>query len=823
MPPTHITARAPFQGLPQMATGSNTPLPQMLSGPPSTVQIGHSNVSQPISACVQSSSALGPPRVSAVERPSFPYFKTDDPQEFAMLNMALRNLLPAEETEQYKYHILLDHLKLDAARHLALAYAHDPQPYTTALKALQRKYGQPQHLVLREIAFIQSLPAIHSGDSTGFSQFALRVQALVGMLQSWGQNEGANELACASHVHQLLSKLPANHVSNFARHARAVRPDVPYNLVDFAKWLEEEAECQSLVVQVSDQSKGATKFQSRDGRPLKSLSSTATFLQGINQEGNGKPYGIVNQSNNSNSKQLVEPQNFCAFCGRTHHLNQCPEFLQFDVNAKRKWILDNNRCWRCGRKHHSSNCNLRRDCPSCKECHLAVLHEVNAYKPDSGIFYLSKPSGLNSVLLKVVKVILSAQGKTLETYAILDDGSEKTMLLSPAAEMLGLNGAAECLKVRTIRQGIEEIDGANVTFSVSPATLKQKKYQIKAAFTAKMLDLPEQTYPIHSLQRCYQHIKDIPLEEFHQVKPLLLIGADHPHLLCSTERVVLGPPGSPAALHTRLGWVLQGPIPLVQKTSSVSQCHFLASSSMDPLQMDVEKMWHMNVIPYVQMSNNTHRSRQDQEALECLEKRTERVEVNGMTRSSTLLLCAKHAPKEFHTSGESSQDAAPEESSQDAAPEESSQDAAPEESSQDAAPEESSQDAAPEESSQDAAPEESPLVLYLKNLITKVLMQILILSYIGNGGIAKLSLTDFGQALLETISTWFTDSPKVEGGWKSLFCVPAVGMVVDLQLPRGLWPIGTVTKVLPSSDGIVRVVNVLIDFKHYVRLVNHFK
>lgn len=68
------------------------------------------------------------------------------------------------------------------------------------------------------------------------------VQALVGMLQSWSQDEGAKELACTSHVHQLLSKLPAHHVSSFARHARTVNLNVSYNLVDFAKWLEKEAD-----------------------------------------------------------------------------------------------------------------------------------------------------------------------------------------------------------------------------------------------------------------------------------------------------------------------------------------------------------------------------------------------------------------------------------------------------------------------------------------------------------------------------------------------------------------------------------------------------
>lgn len=39
-----------------------------------------------------------------------------------------------------------------------------------------------------------------------------------GMLQSLGQ-EGAVELACVSHVQCLLSKLPAELVVNYARHA----------------------------------------------------------------------------------------------------------------------------------------------------------------------------------------------------------------------------------------------------------------------------------------------------------------------------------------------------------------------------------------------------------------------------------------------------------------------------------------------------------------------------------------------------------------------------------------------------------------------------
>ncbi|XP_056090713.1 uncharacterized protein LOC130070364 [Rhinichthys klamathensis goyatoka] len=112
---------------------------------------------------------------SRVQGPSFPFLVNDDPQEFAMLQLDLANLLSPHEPEHYKFHILLDHLKFSPARDLALAYANDPRPYGMALFALQQKYGQPHQLVLREIKAILALPRVRPGDSRAFSSFALKV------------------------------------------------------------------------------------------------------------------------------------------------------------------------------------------------------------------------------------------------------------------------------------------------------------------------------------------------------------------------------------------------------------------------------------------------------------------------------------------------------------------------------------------------------------------------------------------------------------------------------------------------------------------------
>lgn len=97
-----------------------------------------------------------------------PYFDSGRESDFALLKMALDNLLNSHRhlNEQYKYQVLLGHLKLPSALQLAKAYMHDPRPYTRAMQALQVKYGQSRQLVQSELGAILNAPAL--GDSEAF-------------------------------------------------------------------------------------------------------------------------------------------------------------------------------------------------------------------------------------------------------------------------------------------------------------------------------------------------------------------------------------------------------------------------------------------------------------------------------------------------------------------------------------------------------------------------------------------------------------------------------------------------------------------------------
>lgn len=156
-----------------------------------------------------------------------------------------------------------------------------------------------------------NLSKLARGDAEGFQNFAVRVRSLVGMLQTFKTPEVAAELACASHVQRLLSKLPVELVSNFARHAWLVSPNAHYDLVGFSAWLEGEAECQAVVAQTNNLQISVPQPHSRD-MGQKSKFPSATILHGADQKMTRGPTapGLQSQSH----KRYP-----CSYC----HLTSC--------------------------------------------------------------------------------------------------------------------------------------------------------------------------------------------------------------------------------------------------------------------------------------------------------------------------------------------------------------------------------------------------------------------------------------------------------------------------------------------------------------------
>lgn len=174
-------------------------------------------------------------------------------------------------------------------------------------------------------------------------------------------------------------------------------------------------------------------------------------------------------------------------------------------------IKEKERCRRCGRIHKRDKCTLKKPCNICKELHLTILHDVNSNKSATVMFtssplellYMDKLNRSHKVILKVVSVNLHHGERTLKTYAILDDGADRSNPLHQAVQCLGLTTQPEIISLRTVRQDVIQLNGASVSFEFSPINQTAERYVINGAFTAHNLGLSQHTHPdLLPSQRC---------------------------------------------------------------------------------------------------------------------------------------------------------------------------------------------------------------------------------------------------------------------------------------------------------------------------------
>ena len=339
-----------------------------------------------------------------------------------------------------------------------------------------------------------------------------------------------------------------------------------------------------------------------------------------------------------------KPRYFCCYCdSKEHFLGGCPQIKSLSQDRLIDWIKKNDRCFKCGRKHKPDECTLKKPCHSCKDTHLTILHDVvkefttgvHLSQTTDPAVYLDKPTRPQKVMLKVVPLYIYGT-KRMEAYAILDDGSERTMVLPSIVEDLKLEGTKETMYLRTVRDDIVECSGQCVSLQVSPIDQPDVKYDLQDVFSSSNLCLSEYTYPVKKLQQHYPHLKNVVLPLIHKSRPVILIGSDYSDLIVPSQ-ARWGPNGAPIAVQTKLGWALQGPVHST-KRSGEQRCYAtsILSESSDTMQ-HVERLWQADVLPYANERQVT-RSKQDHKALQILESRTQCVEDNGIRRYATPLL-----------------------------------------------------------------------------------------------------------------------------------------------------------------------------------------
>lgn len=293
----------------------------------------------------------------------------------------------------------------------------------------------------------------------------------------------------------------------------------------------------------------------------------------------GKEYAVhVSTSNTTSSKQRC-----CALCEKDHTLCHCEDFLKLTPAERCEYIKRHNLCYNCLAPGHSAyKCRLKMSCRKCHKRHHTLTHQstpmTSPNQPDNQkendeveTKDSAKPAETNVKLSSHVAANLSTallatalvpvrkhdSGQVLVLRALIDHGSQATFMSERAAQMLRLK--------RTPINGTITGVGSTKTNVKHAAefellsrhdarfNLKVKTYIMSTRLTTT---LPSQTISIDT----WPHLQGLALADpsFNiSGRVDLLLGVDVCAQIMKGE-VIKGPPGTPCAQNTTLGWILFG-------------------------------------------------------------------------------------------------------------------------------------------------------------------------------------------------------------------------------------------------------------------------
>ncbi|XP_068713249.1 uncharacterized protein [Montipora foliosa] len=281
-------------------------------------------------------------------------------------------------------------------------------------------------------------------------------------------------------------------------------------------------------------------------------------------------------------------------------------------NAKGK----SNNCCCCGQAHPLYRCRIE----GCGAFHPSLLHptqlHISASEKTSSVDSASAVSNTactttgtedpGTILLQVVPLrVIGADGLVVTTYAMLDSGSEITLVDPSLVSSLRLSGQPGRLVLSTVSSR-EPQEGERVDLVVESVIDEQpQRLQLKGVWSGKELNIPLRHQGITRDKAKWPHLQDVPFPEVARQKVSLIIGTNVPEVFIPLE-VRCGNPSDPIATRLCLGFAVLGRT----GDSSAQQCydvHYIHTATDDiSLNYQVERFWELESFgstkPYTSMS-----------------------------------------------------------------------------------------------------------------------------------------------------------------------------------------------------------------------------
>ena len=266
----------------------------------------------------------------------------------------------------------------------------------------------------------------------------------------------------------------------------------------------------------------------------------------------------------------------CLLCKEDHRLAQCKQFISLSLEERANMVKQWSCCLRCLSKGH-----LMRDCISRKKCnveecsasHHPLLHGAPGIfqtpqsdernkeptKKNIGTHWLQEDS--TTTLLFTVPIYVESNGIRFESVALLDEGSQTSLIVKKLSKKLKLKGPRLPSPLSTYH-GMDPKDLVRkVSFNVLNSDTS-RTFQVKTAFTVPRLQAQSAHVDWSSINQQWSHLVDIQPINTGLKRVEVLLGPDvlgvHDVL---ESRYPSDDIDAPDGIKTHFGWCIAGPVP----------------------------------------------------------------------------------------------------------------------------------------------------------------------------------------------------------------------------------------------------------------------
>ncbi|KFD49682.1 hypothetical protein M513_09379 [Trichuris suis] len=417
--------------------------------------------------------------------------------------------------------------------------------YPEALANLRRLFGDSSRALDMHIHSLLNIAPMKSNSKEEVERFFFEVRGAVSTFRALGSNI---ELQSKATLHSVSTKLTYKLKTAWARRAFDLLPKMA-TLIDFDKWLEEMVIVRNSVGDSEADSSQAKKLPRRpkSTRQVNVLtSSTGTIV--------------------------------CRICELNHPLEQCPQFLSLSPLCRAETLKNFGLCFRfIDSSHRARSCRSRRKCgvDGCRLRHHPLCppaprvyapapaqreeRSATNFRPssESTMIGTTVTNASEVVLLSVVPVMIASGDRVVSTYALLDAGSEGSLITERLARQLHLAKDRCQLRLSTFHGQDPPQELFKTTFQIR-SVRGEKTFDIKNAIVVPSLNVSNRTIDWSRIKGRLRHLNDLPLVKIDYAQVELLLGADNFDATRSIEVRRPARKGQPYGVKTPLGWTVCG-------------------------------------------------------------------------------------------------------------------------------------------------------------------------------------------------------------------------------------------------------------------------